>query len=128
MRLHALDAARASHGADALRDLYFVRRNINTAGSPETERLTVLWLLSFGIEVDPQLGNIGNVFPAVGVMNIPGDTRTRQHQLPGVWPHEFTLFANGPFHKRSATRCCRCCRSSAIGIANFGWSQRLILL
>jgi hypothetical protein len=47
VRLHALDAARTRHRADRLRDLHFVWRDIDGARAPGTERLAVLWLLTF---------------------------------------------------------------------------------
>ena len=72
----------------AIADLFAVNgarvfyTDVDAAGAPKTERLAIFWLLALRIEVDAEFDDIGDVFLAVGVVNVPVDARARQHQLP----------------------------------------------
>ena len=108
-----------------LRDFNFVRSDVDGAGAPKAERLAIFWLLAFGIEINSEFNDVSDVFFAVRVMNVPVDTRARQHQFPGIGAHDFPLLTDGPLHERAAT-CSVCC--GRVIVTNVGRSASLILL
>src|SRR5260221_10404804 len=102
VRLEALDAAVLTQHEEALGDLDLVGRNVDGPCAHQVQRLAVLWLLAFWIEIDAELDIVGDVLAAIRIVDVPRDPRAGKHQLPAVGPHDFALLAHGPLHERAA--------------------------
>src|SRR5262245_30969425 len=106
MRLEVLDAARLLHHVEALGDPRRVRADVDVAVAASDsaeggEDLAVLRLLSFRIKVDAELDEVSDLLAHGGVVDVPEDLRSGQHQLAAVRKRKLTLLSDGPFHEQS---------------------------
>ena len=68
-------------------------------GRPRRQHLPVLRLLPLGIEVQPELGGVGDLLADGRVVDVPHDGRAGLDELAAALAHDLALLADRPLHQ-----------------------------